>query len=207
MPSSRSVRKTRTAISPRFATRTFVKTAIRPFSLRMTLAGRLTLARAAGPPLSWRSSLGFRGTRLVGDERLHRCHDRGLVRRPGRRWRTCLLARLAPRPVADKLLVLTVLIVLVGRDIFPGWMVAAIVARELLVSKTSPGGARARRGDAGARPRQARDLVAGHRRSDRRLRGRRGMGRPRGVVGASGRPRVEPGSRASTTPPSRRGCR
>jgi CDP-diacylglycerol--glycerol-3-phosphate 3-phosphatidyltransferase len=37
-------------------------------------------------------------------------------------------------PVADKLLVLTVLIVLVGRDIFPGWMVAAIVARELLVS-------------------------------------------------------------------------
>jgi CDP-diacylglycerol--glycerol-3-phosphate 3-phosphatidyltransferase len=37
-------------------------------------------------------------------------------------------------PVADKLLVLTVLIVLVGRDIFPGWMVAAIVAREFLVS-------------------------------------------------------------------------
>jgi CDP-diacylglycerol---glycerol-3-phosphate 3-phosphatidyltransferase len=37
-------------------------------------------------------------------------------------------------PVADKLLVLTVLIVLVGRGIFPGWMVAAIVARELLVS-------------------------------------------------------------------------
>jgi CDP-diacylglycerol--glycerol-3-phosphate 3-phosphatidyltransferase len=37
-------------------------------------------------------------------------------------------------PVADKLLVLTVLIVLVGKDIFPGWMVAAIVARELLVS-------------------------------------------------------------------------
>jgi len=37
-------------------------------------------------------------------------------------------------PVADKLLVLTVLIVLVGRGIFPGWMVAAIVAREFLVS-------------------------------------------------------------------------
>jgi len=37
-------------------------------------------------------------------------------------------------PVADKLLVLTVLIVLVGEDIFPGWMVAAIVAREFLVS-------------------------------------------------------------------------
>jgi CDP-diacylglycerol--glycerol-3-phosphate 3-phosphatidyltransferase len=37
-------------------------------------------------------------------------------------------------PVADKLLVLTVLIVLIDRDIFPGWMVAAIVAREFLVS-------------------------------------------------------------------------
>src|SRR5206468_10129839 len=37
-------------------------------------------------------------------------------------------------PVADKLLVLTVLIVLVGRGVFPGWMVAAIVAREFLVS-------------------------------------------------------------------------
>ena len=37
-------------------------------------------------------------------------------------------------PVADKLLVLTVLIVLVGRNVFAAWMVAAIVARELLIS-------------------------------------------------------------------------
>lgn len=37
-------------------------------------------------------------------------------------------------PMADKLLVLTVLIVLIDRDVFPGWMVAAIVAREFLVS-------------------------------------------------------------------------
>src|SRR5919199_5951692 len=37
-------------------------------------------------------------------------------------------------PVADKLPVLTVLIVLVGRGVFPAWMVAAIVAREFLVS-------------------------------------------------------------------------
>ena len=36
--------------------------------------------------------------------------------------------------MADKLLVLTVMIVLVGEGVFPGWMVAAIVARELLVS-------------------------------------------------------------------------
>jgi len=37
-------------------------------------------------------------------------------------------------PVADKVLVLAVLIVLVDRAVFPGWMVAAIVAREFLVS-------------------------------------------------------------------------
>ena len=37
-------------------------------------------------------------------------------------------------PVADKVLVLATLIVLVDGDIFAGWMVAAIVARELLVS-------------------------------------------------------------------------
>jgi CDP-diacylglycerol---glycerol-3-phosphate 3-phosphatidyltransferase len=36
-------------------------------------------------------------------------------------------------PVADKLLVLAVLIMLVG-NVFPAWMVAAIVVRELLVS-------------------------------------------------------------------------
>ncbi len=36
-------------------------------------------------------------------------------------------------PVADKLLVLTVLVMLIGR-VFPAWMVAAIVVREFLVS-------------------------------------------------------------------------
>lgn len=37
-------------------------------------------------------------------------------------------------PVADKILVLAVLVMLVDRDVFPGWMVAAIVVRELLIS-------------------------------------------------------------------------
>jgi len=37
-------------------------------------------------------------------------------------------------PIADKLLVLATLIVLLGQDVFPAWMVAAIVAREFLVS-------------------------------------------------------------------------
>ena len=36
-------------------------------------------------------------------------------------------------PIADKILILAVLIMLVGR-VFPAWMVAAIVAREFLVS-------------------------------------------------------------------------
>ena len=37
-------------------------------------------------------------------------------------------------PVADKLLVMATLIVLIDQDVFPAWMVAAIVARELLIS-------------------------------------------------------------------------
>ena len=37
-------------------------------------------------------------------------------------------------PVADKLLVMATLIVLLDQGVFPAWMVAAIVARELLIS-------------------------------------------------------------------------
>jgi CDP-diacylglycerol---glycerol-3-phosphate 3-phosphatidyltransferase len=37
-------------------------------------------------------------------------------------------------PVADKVLVLATLVVLLDQGVFPAWMVAAIVARELLVS-------------------------------------------------------------------------
>jgi CDP-diacylglycerol--glycerol-3-phosphate 3-phosphatidyltransferase len=37
-------------------------------------------------------------------------------------------------PVADKLLVMATLIVLLEQRVFPAWMVAAIVARELLIS-------------------------------------------------------------------------
>ena len=66
-------------------------------------------------------------------------------------------------PVADKLLVMATLIVLLDQDVFPAWMVAAIVARELLISGPAPGGGRARRRDRGPRPRQAEDVVAGDR--------------------------------------------
>jgi CDP-diacylglycerol--glycerol-3-phosphate 3-phosphatidyltransferase len=37
-------------------------------------------------------------------------------------------------PIADKILVLAVLVVLIDQGVLPGWMVAAIVAREFLVS-------------------------------------------------------------------------
>jgi CDP-diacylglycerol--glycerol-3-phosphate 3-phosphatidyltransferase len=37
-------------------------------------------------------------------------------------------------PVADKILVLAVLVMLVDENVFAGWMVAAIVVREILVS-------------------------------------------------------------------------
>ena len=37
-------------------------------------------------------------------------------------------------PVADKILVLAVLVMLIDRGVAPGWMVAAIVVRELLVT-------------------------------------------------------------------------
>ena len=56
--------------------------------------------------------------------------DGWLARRQGR---TTPLGSLLD-PVADKVLVLATLIVLVGEGVFAGWMVAAIVAREILVS-------------------------------------------------------------------------
>ena len=56
--------------------------------------------------------------------------DGWLARRHGR---TTPLGSLLD-PVADKVLVLSTMIILIDLDIFPGWMVAAIVARELLVS-------------------------------------------------------------------------
>lgn len=37
-------------------------------------------------------------------------------------------------PVADKVLVMATLVMLVGEGVFPGWMVAAIIAREFVIS-------------------------------------------------------------------------
>lgn len=102
----------------------------------MGLADQLTVARAAAVPIVV--------TLFVWDFRWHDYFATALFclamstdwldgRVARSRGRTSELGSLLD-PVADKLLVLTVLIVLIGRDVFPAWMVAAIVARELLVS-------------------------------------------------------------------------
>ena len=94
-------------------------------------------------------------------------------------------------PVADKLLVLATLIVLLDQDVFPAWMVAAIVARELLISGLRL--AAVERGVVIA----ARDLgklktwsqaIAAAR---RRARGGRRVERRRRVVGAARRARAD----------------
>jgi CDP-diacylglycerol--glycerol-3-phosphate 3-phosphatidyltransferase len=102
----------------------------------MSLADQLTVARAAVVPLVV--------ALFVWDFPGHDYWATGLFclamstdwfdgRIARSRGRTSELGSLLD-PVADKLLVLTVLIVLIGRGVFPAWMVAAIVARELLVS-------------------------------------------------------------------------
>ena len=102
----------------------------------MSLADQLTLARAAAVPLvvvlfvwdfpnhDWWATGVF--IAAMSTDWL----DGRIARRAGH---TSPLGSLLD-PVADKLLVLTVLIVLIDQDVFPGWMVAAIVAREFLVS-------------------------------------------------------------------------
>ena len=101
----------------------------------MGLADQLTVARAAAVPVV--------ATLFVWDFRGHAYWATGLFclamstdwfdgRVARSRGRSSQLGSLLD-PVADKLLVLTVLIVLI-ESVFPAWMVAAIVARELLVS-------------------------------------------------------------------------
>jgi CDP-diacylglycerol--glycerol-3-phosphate 3-phosphatidyltransferase len=102
----------------------------------MGLADQLTIARAAAVPIV--------AALYISDFHWHDYCATGLFclamstdwfdgRVARSRGRTSELGSLLD-PVADKLLVLTVLIVLIGRGVFPAWMVAAIVARELLVS-------------------------------------------------------------------------
>jgi CDP-diacylglycerol--glycerol-3-phosphate 3-phosphatidyltransferase len=101
----------------------------------MTFADRLTVARALSVPavvllFAWDfPQHDYWATSLFALAMATDWVDGWWARRTGR---TSDLGRLLD-PVADKLLVLAALIMLVER-VFPAWMVAAIIAREFLVT-------------------------------------------------------------------------
>jgi CDP-diacylglycerol--glycerol-3-phosphate 3-phosphatidyltransferase len=102
----------------------------------MSAADQLTLARALSVPfVVLLFAVDFDGhnywaTALFAVAMATDWFDGRLARRHGR---TSPLGSLLD-PVADKILVLAVMVMLVAADVVPGWMVAAIVVREFLVS-------------------------------------------------------------------------
>ena len=102
----------------------------------MSLADQLTVARAAAVPFvvllyAWDfAGHDYWATALFCVSMATDWFDGRIARSRGR---TSPLGSLLD-PVADKILVLAVLVMLVGRDVVPAWMVAAIVVRELLIS-------------------------------------------------------------------------
>src|SRR3954453_15502124 len=117
MPRSRSVRKTRIAISPRLATSTFEKEATGAvFSLVVGLADQLTLARIAAVPVVvvlyvWDfDGHDYWATGVFIAAMATDWFDGRIARRRGR---ISAFGSLLD-PVADKILVLSVLIVLIG---------------------------------------------------------------------------------------------
>jgi len=100
------------------------------------LADQLTIARMALAPViillyvADFSGHDYWATALFAVAMATDWFDGRIARRSGR---TSAVGSLLD-PVADKVLVLSVLIVLVDRGIFTGWMVAAIVAREFLIT-------------------------------------------------------------------------
>ncbi len=102
----------------------------------MTFADQLTVARAAAAPIVVALfALDFNGhnywaTAVFCVAMATDWFDGRIARRTGH---TSQFGSLLD-PVADKLLVLTTLVVLLAQNVFPAWMVAAIVGRELLVS-------------------------------------------------------------------------
>src|SRR4051794_16727335 len=106
------------------------------FSPRMTAADQLTVARICAAPLIVLlfvvdfANHDYWATALFAVAMATDWLDGRIARRRGR---TSAFGSLLD-PIADKILVLAVLVELVGRGVFPGWMVAAIVAREFLVS-------------------------------------------------------------------------
>ena len=102
----------------------------------MSFADQLTLARAAAAPVVVAlfaidfPGHDYWGTAVFCIAMSTDWFDGRIARRAGR---TSQFGSLLD-PVADKLLVLTTLVVLLDQGVFPAWMVAAIVGRELLVS-------------------------------------------------------------------------
>ena len=102
----------------------------------MSVADQLTLARALSVPfVVLLYALDFDGhnywaTALFAVAMATDWFDGRIARRHGR---TSPLGSLLD-PVADKILVLAVMVMLVAAGVVPGWMVAAIVVREFLVS-------------------------------------------------------------------------
>jgi CDP-diacylglycerol--glycerol-3-phosphate 3-phosphatidyltransferase len=102
----------------------------------VSFADQLTMARAASVPVVIAlfaipfTGHDWWGTGVFCAAMATDWFDGRIARRAGR---TSPLGSLLD-PVADKLLVLTTLIVLLDQHVFPAWMVSAIVARELLVT-------------------------------------------------------------------------
>ena len=102
----------------------------------MSLADQLTLARAAAVPVVVAlfaipfDNHNYWATGVFCVAMATDWFDGRIARRTGR---TSSFGSLLD-PMADKLLVMSTLIVLIDQHVFPAWMVAAIVARELLIS-------------------------------------------------------------------------
>src|SRR5262245_44905356 len=128
MPSSRSDRNTRMAISPRFATRTFEKggaSATRRILSGMSFANQLTVGRTVAVPVvillfAWDfPNHYYWGTAVFCVAMATDWLDGWWARRVGD---TSNLGGLLD-PIADKVLVLAALVMLIG-DAFPAWMVS-----------------------------------------------------------------------------------
>ena len=102
----------------------------------MSIADQLTVARAAAVPVVVAlfavhfGNHDYWGTALFCVAMATDWFDGRIARASGR---TSSIGSLLD-PIADKLLVLATLIVLLDQHVFPAWMVAAIVARELLIT-------------------------------------------------------------------------
>jgi CDP-diacylglycerol--glycerol-3-phosphate 3-phosphatidyltransferase len=108
---------------------------VQAYAAPVTFADQLTVARAAAVPgvvvlFAWDfPNHDYWATALFAVAMATDWFDGWWARRTGR---TSDLGRLLD-PVADKLLVMTALIMLVDR-VLPAWMVAAVIAREFLVT-------------------------------------------------------------------------